>query len=277
MLGELGEAEREAAGHETPRRRRVHEAVEEAQREEGEGGEADVDRGQVGVGDQRRAEDGEEERHQGRLVAVELAGPAEDEGGEEKAERHDRQAPPEEEAVVERPVARHEVGAELPREPAGVENGAPRVERRVEREERQRAEQLDQRRVQGEEVETAGLQVVIAGGQVRELVDRRRVPAQAVRREQGEESEEEDGGQPGLATQGRLKEIPAEPAGHSSSNSGLPVSTACPGCTWSRAIVPSCSARISFSIFIASRTTIPWPAVTSAPSSTRTATTRPGM
>ncbi len=61
------------------------------------------------------------------------------------------------------------------------------------------------------------------------------------------------------------------------SNNGSPPSTAWPGETRTLVTVPPRSAWISFCIFIASSTTRPWPAVTLAPGSTSTLTTRPGM
>jgi hypothetical protein len=61
------------------------------------------------------------------------------------------------------------------------------------------------------------------------------------------------------------------------SNSTSPLSTACPGSTKKRLTTPARSAAISFSIFMASSTSTPWPTSTVAPSSTSRPTTWPGM
>src|SRR5262249_24523674 len=105
-----------------------------------------------------------------------------------------------------------------------------------------------------------------AGRQMGELVDRGGVPDEAVEAEEGEGGKEEK-------TEG---DGPANHP-HSISNSGSPPSTACPGSTRMAFRMPSCSAWISFCIFIASSTTIPCPARTASPTWASTATTRPGM
>src|SRR5439155_18094974 len=142
--------------------------------------------------DQGRTEGVEQKRHQARRGAVELPGPPVGEVPQQERQQQYRQTSQEEQQVVV-VVQGQKRGSHVPRVgPLPPEVRVVEVEAEVQRQQRQGAQDGDERWVFRDQAPLPGLQINVSDGQDRDLVVGRRGLARGEEYVDGEETEQGD-------------------------------------------------------------------------------------